>query len=233
MHAAGIMGPARDPAGCMNLALDPRLIYDTDRYGWIWGSLCACAPARRHCRRLQPIAIGYSRPSSWPEISHAGMATKISDYGCSGLDRANTWTNSVLICDLRICHEMRYSLYVRRKTSASDGFTQKQWCSKCFYIMMSFYFTCCFVRIDSLQKCGVLLFSLWQALIHRGRMKHVCINKLSHHWLKKWFVAFSGPSYHQTNIQTEPFRKSWMKIELEHITINQIKYIWKCSLQNV
>ena len=96
------------------IALDPCLIYDTDRYGWIWGSLCACAPARRHCRRLQPIAIGYSRPSSWPERSHAGMATKISDYGCSGLDRANTWTNSVLICDLRIFHEMRYSLYVRR-----------------------------------------------------------------------------------------------------------------------
>ena len=97
------------------LALDPCLIYDhTDRYGWIWGSLCACAPARRHCRRLQPIAIGYSRSSSWPERSHAGIATKISDYGCSGLDRANTWTNSVLICDLWICHEMRYSLYVRR-----------------------------------------------------------------------------------------------------------------------
>ena len=98
----------------IKIALDPCLIYDTDRYGWIWGSLCACAPARRHCRRLQPIAIGYSRPSSWPERSHAGMATKISDYGCSGLDRANTWTNSVLICDLWICHEMRYSLYVRR-----------------------------------------------------------------------------------------------------------------------
>ena len=97
----------------LSLALDPCLIYDTDRYGWIWGSLCACAPARRHCRRLQPIAIGYSRPSSWPERSHAGMATKISDYGCSGLDR-NTWTNSVLICDLWICREMRYSLYVRR-----------------------------------------------------------------------------------------------------------------------
>ena len=42
---------------------------------------------------LPPISIGYSRPSSWPERSHAGMATKISDYGCSGLDRANTWTN--------------------------------------------------------------------------------------------------------------------------------------------
>ena len=28
-------------------------------------------PARRHCRRLQPIAIGYSRPSSWPERPHA------------------------------------------------------------------------------------------------------------------------------------------------------------------
>ena len=55
------------------IALDPCLIYDTDRYGWIWGSLCACATARRHCRRLQPIAIGYSRPSSWPERSHAGI----------------------------------------------------------------------------------------------------------------------------------------------------------------
>ena len=98
-----------------HVALDPCLIYDTDRYGWIWGSLCACAPARHHCRRLQPIAIGYSRPSPWPERSHAGiMATNISDYGCSGLDRANTWTNSVLICDLWIYHEMRYSLYVRR-----------------------------------------------------------------------------------------------------------------------
>ena len=105
---------SRAPGADRPLALDPCLIYDTDRYGWIWGSLCACAPARRHCRRLQPIAIGYSRPSSGPERSHAGMATKISDYGCSGLDRANTWTNSVLICDLRICHEMRYSLYVRR-----------------------------------------------------------------------------------------------------------------------
>ena len=50
---------------------------------------------------------------------------------------------------------------------------------------------------------------------------------------KKWFVAFSVPNYYQTNIQTEPFRKSWMKIELEHITINQMKYTWKCSLQNV
>ena len=38
--------------------------------------------------------------------------------------------------------------------------------------------------------------------------------------------------YHDV-IQTEPFRKSWMKIELEYITINQMKYIWKCSLQNV
>ena len=38
---------------------------------------------------------------------------------------------------------------------------------------------------------------------------------------------------YQTNIQTEPFRKSSMKFELEHITINQMKYIWKCSLQNV
>ena len=120
-----------------------------------------------------------------------------------------------------------------RKTPASDGFAHKQWCSKCFYIMMSSYFTCCFVRIDFLQKCGVLLLSLWQALIHRGRMTHVCINKLSHHWFKKGFVAFSVPSYYQTDIQTEPFRKSWMKIELEHIPINQIKYIWKCSLQNV
>ena len=55
----------------VKLELDPCLIYDTDRYGWIWGSLCACASARRHCRRLQPIVIGYSRPSSWPERSHA------------------------------------------------------------------------------------------------------------------------------------------------------------------
>ena len=61
---------------------------------------------------------------------------------------------------------------------------------------MSSYFTCCFVRIYSLQKCGVLLFSFWQALTHRGRMTHVCINKLSHHCFKKWFVAFSAPSYH-------------------------------------
>ena len=116
------------------VALDPCLIYDTDRYGWIWGSLCACAPARRHCRRLQPIAIGYSRPSSWPERSHADMApdkdTRLwlfrpwpnsSEPAAVGLgsvrvslDRANTWTNSVLICDLWIFHEMRYSLYVRR-----------------------------------------------------------------------------------------------------------------------
>ena len=97
------------------VALDPCLIYDTDRYGWIWGSLCACATARRHCRRLQPIAIGYSRPSSClRDLTRVYKATKISDYGCSGLDRANTWTNSVLICDLWICQEMRYSLYVRR-----------------------------------------------------------------------------------------------------------------------
>ena len=33
---------------------------------------------------------------------------------------------------------------------------------------MSSYFTCCYVRIDSLQKCGVLLFSLWQALAYHG-----------------------------------------------------------------
>ena len=38
---------------------------------------------------------------------------------------------------------------------------------------------------------------------------------------------------YQTNIHGEPFRKSSMKFELEHITINQMKYIWKCNLQNV
>ena len=45
-------------------------------------------------------------------------------------------------------------------------------------------------------------------------------------------AELSSFSY-QTNIQNEPFRKSAMKFELEHITINQMKYIWKCSLQNV
>ena len=41
--------------------------------------------------------------------------------------------------------------------------------------------------------------------------------------VQKWFVAFSAPSYYQTNIQTEPFRKSSMKFELQHITVNQMK----------
>ena len=44
-----------------DLALDPCLIYDTDRYGWIWDSLCACAPARRHCRRLPSGTPGHHR----------------------------------------------------------------------------------------------------------------------------------------------------------------------------
>ena len=43
------------------LALDPCLIYDTDRYGWIWGSLCACAPARRHYSRLPSATPGHHR----------------------------------------------------------------------------------------------------------------------------------------------------------------------------
>ena len=39
------------------VALDPCLIYDTDRYGWIGGPLCACAPVRLHCRRPQLTVI--------------------------------------------------------------------------------------------------------------------------------------------------------------------------------
>ena len=31
---------------------------------------------------------------------------RATDDGCSGLDPANTWTNSVLIWDLWICHEI-------------------------------------------------------------------------------------------------------------------------------
>ena len=44
-------------AGMFTLALDPCLIYDTDRYGWIGGPLCACAPVRLHWRRPQPTVI--------------------------------------------------------------------------------------------------------------------------------------------------------------------------------
>ena len=40
------------------VALDPCLIYDTDRCGWIGGPLCACAPVRLHCRlALDPCLI--------------------------------------------------------------------------------------------------------------------------------------------------------------------------------
>ena len=63
-------------------------------------------PTTADCHRLLPAII-----VAW-ETSR-GIATKISDYGCSGLDQANTWTNSVLIGDHWICHEMCYSLYVR------------------------------------------------------------------------------------------------------------------------
>ena len=70
-------------------------------------------PITADCHRLLPAIIvaweisrGYTRRQRYQIMVVQGRG--------SGLDRANTWTNSVLICDLWICQEMRYSLYVRR-----------------------------------------------------------------------------------------------------------------------
>ena len=35
-----------------------------------------------------------------------------------------------------------------------------------------------------------------ECLTHLGRATHICVNKLSHHWLRYWLVACSVPSHY-------------------------------------
>ena len=90
-----------------------RWLYHTIQTGTV-GFEVHCA----HARASGAIAADCSRLSSATPGHHRGLRD-LTRYGDKNrrlrlfLDRAITWTNSVLIWILWIYHEMRYSLYVR------------------------------------------------------------------------------------------------------------------------
>ena len=46
---------------------------------------------------------------------------------------------------------------------------------------------------------------------HWGRMTHICVRKLRHHWQREWFVVWLAPSHyltHSWNIINQTFRNN-------------------------
>ena len=43
---------------------------------------------------------------------------------------------------------------------------------------------------------GVVLYTLCTHLTHWGRVTHICVVELDHHWLRQWLVACSAPSHY-------------------------------------
>ena len=48
--------------------------------------------------------------------------------------------------------------------------------------------------------CHACTYASWitqeNQLTHWGRMTHICVSKLGHHWLRYWLVAWTAPSHY-------------------------------------
>ena len=72
-------------------------------------------------------------------------------------------------------------------------------------------------------------------LTHWGRVMHICVSNLSHHWFRKWLVDWPVPSHYLTqcwDIVNWPLRNiQWNFNRNSYIFIPENAF-WKCRPEN-
>ena len=72
-------------------------------------------------------------------------------------------------------------------------------------------------------------------LTHRGRVIHICVSKLVHHWIRLWLGASLAPSHYLNqcwHIVNSTLRKCFKEILFKIQKFSFRKCIWKCRLDN-
>ena len=78
----------------------------------------------------------------------------------------------------------------------------------------------------------ITLLSIMQSLTHLPLVSHICVNELSHRWLRKWLVACSAPS-HSLNQCGRIVNWSLGNIFQWNLNPNYIIFIQEDAIENI